>query len=347
MMEKFTIKDIAKLANVSNSTVSRVINDYPYINEKTKKKVLKVISKTNYKPNALARSLVTKKSGMIGVIVWDLASPFFSEIVKEIGSECREKNYQPIFCSTDENDKIQAEYIELLLQRNIEGFIIATAYLRDPQIEKLVLRGYPPVVLIDRRLQTELASYVTVDNVEGAYIATKHLIDHGHKRIACVTGPNNSSSGLERLEGYKKALAESNIPIDQNLIIPGNFLRADGYRAAEIILSLKEKKPTAIFCSNDFMALGMLEFFGKQGTRVPQDIALVGVDDITISSLNFVQLSTISTNKIDIVKNAIKILIKKISNPDDDTHYGIKIKPKLIIRNSCGCAKYPSPRAND
>ncbi len=346
-MGKFTIKDIARLANVSSATVSRVINDYPYINEKTKKKVLKVISKTDYQPNALARSLVTKKSGMIGVLVWDLASPFFSEIVREIGIECREKNYQPIFCSTEGSDKIQAEYIELLLQKNIEGFIIATAHLHDPQIERLVLRGYPPVVLIDRRLQTELASYVTVDNVEGAYMAAKHLIDHGHKRIACVSGPENSSSGLERLEGYKKALAESSIPIDQKLIIPGNFLRAGGYRAAEVILSLKEKRPTAIFCSNDVMALGMLEFFGKQGIRVPQDIALVGFDDISISSLYLIQLSTISSRKIDVVKNAINILIKKISNPDDDTHYGIKIKPKLVIRNSCGCAKYPSTHAND
>jgi len=346
-MGKFTIKDIARLANVSNATVSRVINNYPYINEKTKMKVQRIISKTDYQPNTLARSLVTKKSGMIGVIVWDLASPFFSEIVREIGIECREKNYQPIFCSTDGNDKIQAEYIELLLQKNIEGFIIATAHLHDPQIERLVLRGYPPVVLIDRRLQTELASYVTVDNVEGAYMATKHLIDHGHKRIACVSGQDNSSSGLERLEGYKKALAESNIPIDQTLIIPGNFLRAGGYRAAEVILSLKEKRPTAIFCSNDSMALGMLEFFGKRGIRVPQDIALVGFDDISISSLNFIQLSTISSRKVDVVKNAINILIKKISNPDDDTQYGIKIKPKLVIRNSCGCAKYSSTNAYD
>ena len=203
-MGKFTIKDIARLANVSNATVSRVINNYPYINKKTKEKVLEVISKTDYQPNALARSLVTKKSGMIGVIVWDLASPFFSEIVREIGNECREKNYQPIFCSTDGNDKIQAEYIELLLQKNIEGFIIATAHLHDPQIEKLVLKGSPPVVLIDRTLRTELADYVTVDNIEGAYMAVKHLIDHGHKRIACITGPENSSSGMERLEGYKK-----------------------------------------------------------------------------------------------------------------------------------------------
>jgi len=341
-MGKFTIKDIARLANVSNATVSRVINNYPYINRKTKEKVLEIISKTDYQPNALARSLVTKKSGMIGVIVWDLASPFFSEIVREIGNECREKNYQPIFCSTDGNDKIQSEYIELLLQKNIEGFIIATAHLRDPQIEKLVLKGYPPVVLIDRRLHTELADYVSVDNVEGAYLATKHLIDHGHKRIACISGPDNSSSGLERLEGYKKALTENNIPIDPTFIFPGNFLRTGGYKAAEKIVSLKEKRPSAIFCSNDFMALGMLEFFGKQKIKVPQDIALVGFDDISIASLNFIQLSTIDSMKIDVVKNAISILMKKISNPDDGTHYSIKIKPKLIIRNSCGCAKYPA-----
>ena len=341
-MENFTIKDIAKLANVSTATVSRVINDYPYVNEETKKRVQKIILKTDYQPNALARSLVTKKSGMIGVIVWDLASPFFSEIVREIGIECRDKNYQPIFCSTDGDNKIQEEYIELLLQKNIEGFLFATAHMHDPQIERLVLKGHPPVVLIDRRLQTELADYVTIDNVEGAFMATKHLINHGHKRIACISGPENSSSGFERLEGYKKALTESNIPIDQNLIIPGNFLRVGGYKAAENILSLKEKKPTAIFCSNDFMALGMLELFGKRGIRVPQDIALVGFDDINISSLHFIRLTTISSRKTNVVKNAIEILIKKISNPDDKTHYGIKIKPKLIIRNSCGCAKYPA-----
>ena len=341
-MGKFTIKDIARLANVSSATVSRVINNYPYINRKTKEKVLEVISKTDYQPNALARSLVTKKSGMIGVIVWDLASPFFSEIVREIGNECRGKNYQPIFCSTDGNDKIQAEYIELLLQKNIEGFIFATAHLHDPQIEKLVLKSSPPVVLIDRRLSTELADYVTVDNIEGAYMAVKHLIDHGHKQIACVSGPDNSSSGLERLEGYKKALTENNIPIDPTFIFPGNFLRTGGYKAAEKIVSLKEKRPSAIFCSNDFMALGMLEFFGKQKIKVPQDIALVGFDDISIASLNFIQLSTIDSMKIDVVKNAISILMKKISNPNDDTHYGIKIKPKLLIRNSCGCAKYPT-----
>jgi len=336
-MKKFTIKDIARLANVSTATVSRVINNYPFIHKKTRKKVQDIILQVDYQPNATARSLATNKSRMIGVIVWDLGSLFFSEIVQKIGKECRKRGYQPIFCSTEGRDEIQEEYINLLRQENIEGFLIATANLSDPQIEKLVLQDSPPVVLIDRTLQTELASSVTVDNEQGAYLAIQHLIEHGHRRIACVTGPENSSSGLGRIQGYQKALLEKKIPIDRQLIIPGNFLRESGYHAAKKIISLKAEKPTAIFCSNDCMALGIMEFFSNQGIRIPQDFSLIGFDDISIASFSFIQLTTIDSRKIEVVRTAIDLLFQKIADPNNKRVYRKKLLPKLVIRKTCGC----------
>lgn len=337
-MDRFTIKDVAKLGGVSVATVSRVINNYPFVSEKTRKKVQQIIDKLGYKPDTIARSLVTRKSGTIGVIFWDIANPFNIEIVRVIEDKCRKSNYQAIFCSTGGNYAVQAKCIDLLLQKNTEGFIFASAYLHDPEIEKLLLRKSPPIVLINRKLRTELVDYVVADNLKGAYLAVSHLIGHGHRQIACVTGLTDISTGLERLEGYKKALSEHGIPIREDLIIRGDFRQESGHKAAKKILSFQKNRPTAIFCSNDFMALGMMEEFWKQGIKVPQDFALIGFDDIHISSFKFIELTTVSQRRSDIAKKAVDILAKKISNPASNKYYRITLKPKLIIRKSCGCS---------
>lgn len=334
MRVELTIKDIARLAGVSTATVSRVINDYPGVREKTRIRVKKVIDKFGYQRNILARKLVTKKTSIIGVVLSDITNPFYSEIARGIEDEARKWGYTVIFGSTDNTREIQKEYVNLFREQRVDGIIFASVALQDPDVEKLFKEDVP-FVLVNRKLDTIKTDFVVLDNVKGAYMAAEHLIKLGHKRIGFICGPLNYSTGVDRLRGYKEALRKYNIEEYPELVKSGNFRQESGYRAFKEFMSMKSP-PTAVFASNDFMALGVLEAALELGIRIPEDIALVGFDDINFASFKFVSLTTVAQRKYEMGAKGIQLLIKKIESSERWIPQEIYLKPRLIIRGSCG-----------
>lgn len=332
--KEVTIKDIAKLAGVSTATVSRVINNGPRVGENTKKKVKKVIDKFGYRRNVLARKLVTRKTSTIGVLLSDITNPFYSEIARGMEDEARKLGYTMIFGSTDNKRDIQREYISLFREQRVDGMIFASVALRDPDVEALFKKDIP-FVLTNRKIDTIKTDFVVLDNVKGAYMATEHLIKLGHRRIGFVRGPLHYSTGVDRLKGYIDALKGYSLPKNSELIKPGNFRQESGYVAFKKFMRMKNP-PTAVFASNDFMALGILEAALEHGMKVPGDLALVGFDDIEFASFKFVDLTTVTQRKCEMGREVIQLLTRKLENLEEWVPRQIYLEPKLIVRGSCG-----------
>lgn len=329
-----TVKDIARLAGVSTATVSRVINDDPRVREKTRQKVKKITDELGYRRSRLARGLVTKKTSTIGVVLSDITNPFYSEIARGMQDEARKLGYMVIFGSTDNKPDVQREYINLFREQRVDGIIFASVSLHDPDVEAL-LKEHVPVMLVNRRMDTMRTDCVVVDNVKGAYMATEHLINLGHRRIGFICGPLNYSTAVDRLRGYKNALGRYGVREDSKLIKPGDFQRESGYRALKEFLQMRNS-PTAVFASNDFMALGALEAASESGVRIPEDVALVGFDDATIASFKFVNLTTVAQRIFEMGTKSIQLLKRKLEKPEKWVPQEICLEPKLIVRGSCG-----------
>jgi len=329
-----TIKQIAKLAGVSTATVSRVINSKSGVAMKTQRKVKKIIRRYRYKPNSTARSLVTKRSNSIGLLLSDITNPAYAEIVNVIEREAMKSGYVVIFFSTGNDPKLQKCGIDFLREKQVDAMIFASVFLHDPAVEKLTGEGFP-FVLINRRLEHDIADYVVMDDVLGGYKATEHLIKLGHRRIGMISGPISYSTGSERLEGYRKALHEHNIPVDRKLIKMGDFRKDSGYRAAKQFIRITPR-PTAIFAANDYMAIGAFEAILDDGLRVPEDIAIVGHDDVEWASFGGIRLTTVRGDKLEMGKRAVQLLMKKLKHENTNNLCHIVLEPKLIIRDSCG-----------
>lgn len=329
-----TIKDIAKLAGVSAPTVSRVINNSPLVSEETREKVKRIIDEFGYQRNTLARSLVTKKTSTIGVLLSDITNPFYSEIARGMEDEARKFGYTVIFGSTDNTREIQKEYINLFLEQQVDGMIFASVALQDPDVERLFKKDVP-FVLVNRRMDTIKTDFVVLDNVKGAYLATEHLIKLGHERIGIICGLLNYSTGIDRLRGYQEALHKYGIEEVPKLIKPGDFRERSGCVAFSKFLKMKNP-PTAIFASNDFMALGVLEAASECGLKIPEDIALVGFDDINFASFKFISLTTVTQRKYEMGAKGIQLLKNKLETTEEWIPREIYLGPRLLVRDSCG-----------
>ena len=326
-----TIKDIARLANVSIATVSKVINNKTEgISEETKNRILQLIKETGYQPNAIARSLVTKKTKTIGLIVPDISNPFFPDVARGVEDGAHMDGYNVFLCNTDDNLDKEIEYIKVLREKCVDGIIFTSGSI--PKYEHIVeLRTSGiPIVIIDRRIDSEDVYGVFLDNYKGGYIATRYLISLGHKRIGCVTGPLYVSSAIERLEGYKKALMDNGIDIDETLIFEGDYRISGGAVGAEKLL---DRKVTAIFAFNDLMAYGAYLTIRSHGYKIPDDISVVGFDDIQLSQVMEPQLTTIRQPAYDMGLNAVRILINLIGGKKC-TKKIVKLQPQLIVRQS-------------
>jgi LacI family transcriptional regulator len=328
------MKDIAKLAGVSTATVSRVINNDPRVRKETRQEVEKIIEKFGYRRNLLARKLAMKRTSTIGVLLSDITNPFYSEIARGIEDEARQGGYTVMFGSTDNNSKIQQEYIDLFLEQRVDGIMFGSVSLEDPDVERLFKEDFP-FVLINRKVDTIKTDFIVLDNVKGAYMITEYLIKLGHRRIGIIHGPLNYSTGVDRLRGYKEALWKHAIKDDSELMKPGDFQQESGYLAFKKFCQIKNP-PTAVFASNDFMALGALEAASEFGVKIPEDIALVGFDDIDFVSFKFVDLTTVSQRKYEMGTKGTQLLIRKIENSGNWVPQEIYLEPKLIIRSSCG-----------
>ncbi len=338
MKKNPTIKDIATKAKVSPTAVSMALNERPRLGKRTREKILRIAKELDYHPNYVARSLVSKKSHTLGLIITTIMNPFYPELAKGIEDRAAELGYNIILCSTNYDPGLEKYYIGMLRSKGVDGIIFSSVQISDPNIKTLVEDRFP-FVLVNRRICHRIfekkIDYIVLNNFSGGYMAMEHLSKLGHKRIGIIAGAFNTSTAVERTNGAKKLLSDQGIRFDPNLIIECNFSKDLAYQATKELLSLK-KPITAIFAENDYMALGAREAILDVGLKIPKDVALVGFDDIFAAALKGVELTTVSQKKYEMGSLAVKILIEKIEKGALPTINRMVLEPELIIRNSCG-----------
>jgi LacI family transcriptional regulator len=332
-----TIKDVANLAGVHPSTVSRVINNDSRISEKTKNKVLLIIKKLGYTPNAIARGLKTKRTNTLGMLIPDITNPFFAEIARGVEDAANKNNFNVILCNTDDKLKKERTYLEILRGKRVDGLILGTAHIRDKSILELEKKKFP-YILVSRNIEGLDKNCVIVDDVAGGIIVTEYLIKLGHRRIAHITGPLKTRSALNRLKGYKLALKKYEIEYRDELAGQGDFRIKGGYQVMKRFLKLPEP-PTAIFAANDLLALGAIQVIQKKKYHIPEDFCIIGFDDIRLASFVYPPLTTIRQPMLEMGAIAVKMLLKIIEEGEFNQRK-IVLKPKLIIRESCKKINY-------
>jgi len=330
-MKYITLKMVAERAGVSVNTASRAINNKSDINEKTKKRVLKVAQELGYVQNATAVALRTKKTRTLGVVIADNRNPFYAEVLNGIEEAAREKNYHIILANTQRDYKKEEEAINLLLAKRVDGLLITPVQDRDDDIKKLIEANIPFVV-VGRDFENIEVDAVYNDEIKGGFLATEYLIKKGHKRIALIDGFLYKSPAKGRLEGYKKALNKYRIPLDDLLISVGDINMEDGYERTKQMLE-KNIDFTAIFAYNDMMAFGSMQAIKEKGLRIPEDIGLVGYDDIPFSSLISPSLTTIRLKKQDLGIESVELLLSRI-NGSREKMKKIMLNVELIVRGT-------------
>lgn len=325
-----TISDVAREAGVSKATVSRVLNNLP-VSKETLAKVTRAMEKLQYRPNAQARGLTLKRSNLVGVLVPDLDSPFYAPILNSIESTLSRTGYHMVVCCVGQNIKRTVTYVHLLRERRIDGGLILTPRDIDTKaITKLIADGFP-LVIIDGSLEADV-SCVIVDNFQGGLQATRHLIGLGHKRIAMVTVSGDLPESAERIRGYREAMREAGLIPEE--IICENYTKECGYASGFVILE-KSPRPTAVFCASDMIAIGLMEFLEEKGIRVPDDLAIVGFDDISHASVVRPRLSTVHQPLAEMGSIGTGKLLRLLSGEEKD-YTRLVLKTELVVRESCG-----------
>ncbi len=339
-----TIYDVAKKAGVGIGTVSRVINKSPQISPKTRKKVLKVIKELKYQPSAMAQGLARKRTNIIACIVPFFTGYFYFELLNGVQQTLSNRGYDLILYSVDKIEKKEEILKRTIRERKVDGVLFISLPIFDKHVTKFI-ESKLPIVLVDS-YHDELDS-ITIENKEGALVATEHLIHLGHKRIGMINGNISSIPAVNRLEGFKAALLKNNISYDEHLVINTNstddpeilqndgFNKKAGYTAMNQLLELKKNRPTAVFVSSDIQATGAIRAIQEHGLNIPEDIAIVGFDGIELSG--YLGLTTMKQPMFEMGIIAGERLIEKIQNPNTvDGNFKKLFHPKLIIRETCG-----------
>jgi LacI family transcriptional regulator len=337
-----TLEEVAKLAGVSRSTVSRVVNQHPNVRPEVRERVWEVIRKIGYQPHAAARSLATRRTRVIGLIIPQAVTtlftdPYFPILMRSIADACSAHNYHLMLSLfshrrvQDSRVRVDMLYQQLLRSRYLDGVVVSSAPLDDPIFPRLLEDGVPFIIV--GRYPHERANYVDVDNVVGARMAVEHLLRLGHERVATITGPLNMCAGQDRLEGYRQALAARGIPVDEDLIAEGDFTEQGGQAAMRRLLP---HRPTAVFAASDMMAAGAIKVLREAGLRVPEDVAVVGFDDIPLASMVEPPLTTVRQPIEQLGSMAVELLVSLMENPGEETVHRVVLPTELVIRASCG-----------
>ncbi|MGQ9561490.1 MAG: LacI family DNA-binding transcriptional regulator [Candidatus Oleimicrobiaceae bacterium] len=332
-----TIYDVARRAGVGIGTVSRAINDSPLIAASTKARVLKAIQELNYRPHALAQGLARNKTNMIAIIVPIFTGYFFVELLRGVQEEAIRHRYDLILYSVHQTDKVQLFLERTLRERRVDGVLLISLPISDHYARKFH-RTKLPIVLVDS-FHPALDS-ITVENRDGAYQATRHLLRLGHRRVGIIVGHLRSMPARVRLEGFRQALADHGVPLDERCVvvvdsIPGQdgFCKEAGYQAMMQLLALGSDRPTAVFVSSDVQAEGALRAASEAGVRVPQDMAIVSFDDIEIAEL--LGLTTMRQPMFEMGRLAVARLAERIAQPEAP-RFVRTFATSLVVRRSCG-----------
>ena len=330
---KLTIKDVASLSGVSKSTVSRVINKKKYVSKNSKERVLNIINEFGYIPDGIARSLKTKETYTIGLIIPDITNPFYSETVKIIEKNLRKLGYSLIICNTENRHNLQNKYIDILKQKKVDGIIFGSVRINDSNINNLLAQGLP-YITYHRKIEDKNSNYVISDDIAGIKTAVKHLVDLGHKNIVYISGPTEFSTAINRLKGFIEARNIFNLNNSDNLIKEGGYSEYQSWQVTKEIINLTPR-PSAIIAANDLMAISALDCILYHGLSVPKDISLIGYDNINLASHARIQLTTVSVDKKNMAKKTANLLIKEIINKKSSPKLiQITLKTKLIIRKT-------------
>lgn len=326
------ISDVAAKAGVSPATVSRVLNGIVHVNPDTKEKVLQAIDELHYHPNAAAKNLRSQKTSTIGIIVPDINSAYFAQIVKGIENMAYARKYKVIICDAENSKEKELEYLTFLTDRTVDGMILNTTQLSEKEVIEFAEKGYN-IGVIGKHIEHDLVPCIYTDNVKISKTVISHLVQNGHKDIVYINGYPDSTDSYERLDGYLKGLSEHQIPFRPELIENGNFNEDSGYEAMMRLLS-KEISFTAVYAANDEMALGVYKACREKNLRIPQDIAIVGVDNNRISKYLTPTLSSVNQPIYTMGALLVEKFIDQMKQNEFQGNRVFKLDSELIIRES-------------
>jgi LacI family transcriptional regulator len=327
-----TIVDVAEAADVSYSTVSRVLNGYPFVKDSTRKRVLQAAEILGYVPNQQARSLAGGKTTVIGLLVPGLDNGYIGEIARGIDEELTKAHYDLMLYTTHRQSGKETAYVNTITSGLTAGLILVVPLVSTSYLDALHERKFP-IVLIDQIDTTGKSSTVDATNWQGSYEATNYLIELGHRRIGIITGLMDIRSAVDRLDGYKAALQDNGLAIDDSLIVAGDFWQFRGYHAAKELLELSQR-PTAILASNDLTAFGAMEAIRDYGLEIPNDISVIGFDDIPQARIVHPKLTTVRQPLDQMGRLAVKLLLERIKDPTLPPKH-ITLSTHLVVRESC------------
>lgn len=328
-----TMIDVARSAGVSVGTVSAFMNGTSFVSPELTQRIEAAISTIGYERNAVARSLKTGATHTIGLTVADIRNPFFTDVVATIQNVLNKAGYAVMLCSSDEDTTKQDEQIKLLLDRMVDGLIVAPAG-EDEIMRRLIKSTRRPVVLIDRMIEGLGADAVVLDNTEAVFNAIQYLISLGHRRIGFISGTSGTTTARDRLSGYLKALEAAGIEVDQNLIREGSFREADGHRAAMQLLTLPER-PTALFSANNLMVIGAMRAIRDMGLDCPADISVASMDDFAWADVFSPRLTTVAQPVETIGEQAARMLLDRLAGTAPAEPRVVTLRGRLILGNSC------------
>jgi len=337
---KVTIYDVAKKAGVSISTVSRVLNNTGRISERTRKRVLRVMEELHYQPSMVASALTGKRTRTIGLVIPDVANPFFSEIARKVEDRGREQGFNVLMCNTDNNPETEEMYLSLLRQKSVDGIIIGTTTNNYTMIKELLERNFP-LVFIAQDIPELAINVVRVDDFLGGYQAVSHLVSLGHQQIAIMLGNLRRTSDKYRLQAYQQVLQENGLKYEESWIVYTDYSMVDGKRAAMELLQ-STPRPTAIFACFDSLAVGIYQAAKELGLRIPHDLSVVGFDNTILSSIIDPPLTTVAQPIEEMGRQAVDLLIAQVEGANH-TKQRIILPPHLVVRRSaCHIAKVKS-----
>jgi LacI family transcriptional regulator len=329
-----TLNEVARRAGVSAMTVSRVVNGRGSVDSETRQRVEEAIQALDYVPNRIARGLISQKTQTIGIIVPDIVNPFFAPVVRGAESAARKAGYRVLLCNSEGDLRLEREYIEDLVAHRVEGLLLTPASDRSRSSILSLLRGGFPLVLIDRALPDADCDLIVSDNAQGARRLIEHLIAIGHREIAHVSDAEDTSTGRERLRGYREALEAAGIPFQPELVIRTTVDRIGGYRAAQEILA-RDPLPTAIFAVNNMTAVGTMEALRERSLSVPKDMGLVCFDDVEHLAVLSPILTVIDQPAEIFGSLGVQLLLERMTGKANSRPRRIILQTDLIVRQSC------------